>query len=133
MILNMKKIFFILFLFSSYFTYAQSNDVINNIKVAFKTGSSNELAKHIASSIDLKILDKEGIYSSSQAKLILKDFFAKHPPMSYHVVHEGKSEDQMKYFIGTLISKEISFRVYIYLKTNSEKSTIQELSIEEEE
>jgi len=129
----MKKIILIFFLLIGQFVHAQHADIINNIKIAFKTGSSNELSKYFDSSIDLKILEKEGTYSLSQAKLIIKDFFSKNPPKSFHIVHEGKSKNEVKYYIGTLESLDRSLRIYIYLKGDAEKLTIQELSIEEED
>ena len=130
---SMKKILFIVFLFLGQMAFSQGDATINSIKIAFKTGNSTALAKYFNTTIDLKILDKEDAYSASQAKLILKDFFSKYPPKSYYIVHEGKSKNAVKYLIGTLTSDAKSFRVYIYLKGESEKLTIQELSIEEEE
>ncbi|NQY67655.1 MAG: DUF4783 domain-containing protein [Flavobacteriales bacterium] len=128
----MKRLVFILFLFISQISFGQ-NEVLNSIKLAMKTGSANELSKYFDSNIDLKIMDKANSYSSSQAKLILKDFFDSHRPESFHVVHEGNSANDIKYYIGTLKSKSSDFRVYIYLRGNKNKVTIQEISIEEEE
>ncbi|MCH2234792.1 MAG: DUF4783 domain-containing protein [Crocinitomicaceae bacterium] len=98
------------------------------IVAAFKDGDAETIAKFFAENIDLKILDKENLYSKSQSEHILKDFFENHKPTDFEIVHEGKS-GQTDYLIGDLSSGKEKFRVKINTKTTNKVQYITSLSI----
>ena len=102
----------------------------STIIAAFKAGDAEKIAKFFAENIDLKILDKENLYSKSQSELILKDFFENYPPSEFEIVHEGKS-GQTDYMIGDLTSGKNTFRVKINTKTTNKVQYITSLSITE--
>ena len=106
-------------------------DIPEGITAAIKSGNSRELAKYFDTNIELVILDKEDVYSRTQAELILKDFFSKHKPTNFTIIHRGG--EGAKYAIGTLFTSNGNFRVYILLKTKNEKPYIHSLRIEEED
>jgi hypothetical protein len=113
---------------------AFSQDAVSeSITTAFKSGSSKELAKYFGSNVELKILNKEEVYSKAQAEIILKDFFTKYPPKNYSSVHKGASKaGSTQYTIGQLITSSGNFRTYYLLRKQGESFIIQELRIEEE-
>jgi hypothetical protein len=49
-------------------------DVSKDVVEAIKQGNAQLIAKNFNDKIDLKILDKEDVYSKAQAELVLKDF-----------------------------------------------------------
>lgn len=106
-------------------------DIPEGITIAIKSGNSKELAKYFDANIELVILDKEDVYSRTQAELILKDFFSKHKPTNFSIIHRGG--EGAKYAIGNLYTSNGTFRVYILLKTKNEKLYIHSLRIEEED
>jgi hypothetical protein len=105
----------------------------DEIYSAIKAGNSKELAKFFNNNIDLVILDKEGIYSKSQAELILKDFFVKNtvnPANGFIKLHEGGKDS--KFIIGTLYTNKGQFRVYLLMKTISGSFAIHQFRIEDD-
>jgi len=123
---------FILFAFFMQNSFAYiPTDIPEGITAAIKSGNSRELAKYFDTNIELVILDKEDVYSRTQAELILKDFFSKHKPTNFTIIHRGG--EGAKYAIGTLFTSNGNFRVYILLKTKNEKPYIHSLRIEEED
>ena len=95
--------FVIVFLTAKY-TYCTSVPVgtVEAITSAIKTGNAKELAKIFNANIELVLLDKEDVYSKTQAELILKEFFTKNQPSNFTIVHQGGADDGAKYVIGNL-------------------------------
>ena len=106
---------------------------LDNISSAIKAGNSKSLAVYFDNTVEVKILNKEGAYSKSQAEAIVKDFFAKNPPKSFSFIHDGPSGgNNAHYVIGSLASDKGKFRTYVYMKKVNDKFLIQELSFENE-
>ena len=99
------------------------------IVLAFKTGNSKELGKYLNSNVELAILENEDVYSKTQAELLLKDFFLKHTPSNFVIIHEGGKEGS-RYAIGTLSTNKGDFRIYFLLKKQDGASVIHQLRIE---
>jgi hypothetical protein len=127
----MKNILVVLFLVFSVITSA--NPVSDNLATAFKKGDATEISTYFGTSVDLSIPGNEGVYSQTQAKLILKTFFLKNIPSDFEVVHNGKSKNNSHYSIGNLTTTKGTFRTYILYKEVNTKITILELKIEAEE
>ena len=119
---------FSLFLLS--FEVEQQVTVPDEIYSAIKAGNSKVLAKYFNSNVELVILDKEGVYSKTQAELILRDFFAKNIPSNLVKRHEGKSGKQASYVICALTSSKGQYRVYFVMKSNNGEFTIHQFRIE---
>lgn len=119
----------IYFFVNASFQTVTAQEEADNIAVAIRTGNSKELSKHFNINIDLNIKGNEGVYSKAQAELILKDFFSKHIPKSFSIVHKGSSKDGARYAIGNLITGEGTFRTYFYMKKKSDKYYIHEFSL----
>lgn len=120
----------ILFSFIASVSIAQDN---NNISLTLRSGNAKELSKYFVENIELAIIEKEGVYSKSQAQIILNDFFTKYIPNSFNILHQGKVNDKEKYFIGSLVTDKKKFRVYYYLIKKGDKYLIRELSFKFDE
>ncbi|HEX2396106.1 MAG TPA: DUF4783 domain-containing protein [Bacteroidales bacterium] len=107
------------------------DDIPQGLLDAMKTGNYIQLSRYFSSSIELAIPGKEDIYSNKQAELILKDFFAKHMPSDFTVLHKGGKEGS-QYAIGNLITSNGRFRVTILLKLKESKPYIHQLRFEQE-
>lgn len=125
MMRNFKmKLFSLLFLIISLTTFtgnslqAQS-DVIGGVKAALKGGDSKELASFFNTAIEL-IVEAENVdmdkVSSTQAELILKNFFQKYPAKDFTYGHQGSSPEGLQYCTGTYQSENGSFLVYMVVK-----------------
>lgn len=113
---------------SSLTSYSQTN---KEIILALKTGNSTQLSSYFISNVELIIGEKEGVYSKTQAHVILKDFYKSNNPKNFSVLHEG-GKDGAKYVIGNLKTDKSIYRVYFLIKKQGEKSYIHTLRIEEE-
>jgi hypothetical protein len=125
---HLATTFFLLISFSVLFAQTEEN-----ITAALKTGNSKEIAKYFGANVNLKILNQEDIYSKNQAELILKDFFTKNTIKNYIPKHNGTSKNGAQYTIGVLSTNNGNFRVYYFLKKNTDGIQIQEFRIEVEE
>jgi len=92
-----------------------SFDIPEGAVTAMKSGDTKELIKYLNKSIELDILGKDGIYSKSQAEIILQDFFDKHHPKSFSVLFQG-GKDNSQYAIGKLFTANGNFRINFLIK-----------------
>lgn len=105
----------------------------DDIRIAIKSGSSKALLKHLNDIVELKIDNKDGSYSKTQSEFALKDFFKKHPPTNFSIVHEGESKSGSKFFIGTYNTANGNYRVYLKLvKKKSGKHLIDTIDFSKE-
>jgi len=127
-----KTAFYILFYLVTISVFSQTRgEIPSDIILALKTGNAKEVANNMNENVEMVILDKEGIYSKTQAEMILKDFFTKNPPRKFSLLHQG-GKAESKYGIGDLETSDDTFRVYFLLKRKNEKTLIHQLRIEKE-
>lgn len=108
------------------------NDIPDGIIIAFKKGNASELVKYFNDNVELALSDIDDIYSKNQAELIIKDFFKKHPPTNFNVLHKGGKETS-RYAIGNLTTSNGKFRITILIKIKEDISLINQLRIEKED
>jgi hypothetical protein len=110
---------------------ALSGEIPQAIFDALKSGNSIQLSKYFNTSIELAIPGKEDIYSSQQAELILKDFFSKHVPSGFTILHKGGKEGS-QFAIGNMNTSKGAFRVTMLIKIKDNRYYIHQLRFEEE-
>jgi hypothetical protein len=133
----MKKILYILgfslvLLFCMIPLQAQSEKVPEGIILSFKAGNAAELSKFFHDKVELIILDKEDVYSRSQAEQIIRKFFSEHKPRAFKIIFEGGKENS-RYAIGSLQTQGNIYRVYFLMKKRDGSPYIHQLRIEQEE
>jgi len=131
----MKPLLVVIFLFFHFSSNTGLQaDIVEDLAVQLKTGSSKEIAKNFASSVELLIIDQEDVYSKAQAEQILKDFFVKNPPIKATIIHRINSNPNFRYGIFSLQTKNLKFRVNVTLMHQKSTNTflITELRIEKE-
>jgi hypothetical protein len=106
-------------------------DIPQEMIEALKSGNSIQLSRYFSTSIELAIPGKEDMYSNKQAELILKDFFAKHVPSDFVILHKGGKEGS-QYAIGNLTTSNGNFRVTLLIKMKDNKPYIHQLRFEQE-
>lgn len=106
-------------------------DIPQGVLDALKSGNASQLSGFFNSSIELAIPGKEDIYSNQQAELIMKDFFAKHVPSNFVILHKGGKEGS-QYAIGNLTTSSGNFRVTLLIKLRDNKPYIHQLRFEQE-
>ena len=103
-----------------------STDIPAPIIESFKKGNTNMLSGYLNSQVECVVLQNENIYTNKQAELILKDFFSKHVPNDFTIIHKSDKG----YAIGKLKTNKGEYRVTILLKTTAGKELIHQLRIE---
>lgn len=106
-------------------------DIPQGMVDALKSGNSVELSNFFNTSIELAIPGQTDIYSRQQAELIVKNFFAKHVPSNFVILHKGGKEGS-QYAIGNLTTSTGNFRVTLLIKQRENKPYIHQLRFEEE-
>ncbi len=124
------KTTFIIFSLLTYLS-VYITDLPETIISAIKNGNAHELSKHFNVNVELTILDKQDIYSKSQAETLLKEFFTKNVPSNFRVIHQGGKEDA-KYYIGKLTTSTGTYRVSILIKSQGKTALIHQFRIEKE-
>ncbi len=105
-------------------------DIPDDVAAAIRTGDAHKVAEYFATSVDLKVLEQENIYSKAQAELILDDFFAKHPVKGFTIVHKSVPKNDSQFAIGTLETTNGKYRVHYLLKTIVGKTSVTQFRIE---
>jgi hypothetical protein len=121
--------FYLLFtsiiLLSSFTLLSEIDDVISGIK----NGSAVQIAKSFDDKVQLTMPDKSNSYSKAQAQDVLRSFFSANPVSSFSVIHQGNN-DGSEYCIGTLQTKNGTFRTTIFMKQKGNVKVLQELKFE---
>lgn len=123
-----RSVLVILLLVSSLSVHASTVDKVSS---ALKQGDANALSSFFNNSVELVVLDKEGIYSSDQAKVIVSSFFSENRPSGFKSIHTG-GKPEATYVIGNLDTSSGQFRVYFLIKGEVNAQKIYQLRFEKE-
>jgi len=107
------------------------SDIFKEIENAISLGNANMMVNYLNTSIELETPSSKGIYSRSQAELIIDKFFQKYPPISFTVTQKGNSSGGSRFAVGNYMStRERTFRVTIFIKKSGQDFLIQEIKFE---
>jgi hypothetical protein len=107
--------------------------VLDNCRLALKSGSAKELSKFFQDNVDIKFDGESKNYSRTQAEYVLKDFFRNNPASNFEFIHQGASRDGLKYAIGKYTHEKGSFRVYLLFKEYKDGEKIDTIDFSSEE
>lgn len=126
----MKQLLFVL-LFSPLLALAQSG--MPEITKALNAGDVETLGSYFDESLELSILEEEGIYNKAQALQKVRRFLSQSKVTSFTEVHQGASRSSdSQYVIGNMKTSNGTFRVYLYLTNRNGKMIIQEFRFDSE-
>ena len=106
-----------------------TNAGIDEVVAAMKAGNSVLLAKYFDNVVDISMPDKSNSYSKSQAEMVIKDFFTSNPVKSFEIIHKGENAGS-QFCIGTLQTKNGTFRTTIFMKKKGDIQVLQEFRFE---
>jgi Domain of unknown function (DUF4783) len=119
-------------LFSSLLSFTAMADTFDEVVAAIKSANAKGVATYFNSSVELTVLNSEGVYSKQQAEIILKNFLAANPPKNVTIQHKGSSAQGSKYAIAVYECQQGKFRAYIFMKDSGAGMLIHELRFEKE-
>ncbi|HNP96376.1 MAG TPA: DUF4783 domain-containing protein [Cyclobacteriaceae bacterium] len=106
--------------------------IFDPIRDVIKTGSAKEIAKHLNQNVEINIEGNVNTYSKAQAEFVFRDFFKKHPPTSFNIVHKGSSKGGQQFAIGRYVSDKDSYNVLMLVKEVGSVHLIHEISFVKE-
>lgn len=109
-------------------SFAQSG--IDDVISAIKSGNASGVTKYFDSYVDISMPDKSSNYSKSQGEVILKDFFTNNGVRNFDVKFKGNN-DNGDYCIGTIQTKNGSYRATVYMRLKGSKQVIQDIRIQQ--
>lgn len=92
-------------------------------------GDAESLSAWFADSVEMDVDRCSGDASRKQAQQIVRNFFSKHRPSSFEIMHTA-SRANMKYALGQLNAGGERFDVTIFVGYQSEGYRVQHLKIE---
>jgi Domain of unknown function (DUF4783) len=107
-------------------------EIFAPIKDALKAGSAKEAVKSFNQSLDINLEGEIKTYSKAQAEFVLRDFFKKHPPTDFTIVHTGSSKGGLQYAIGNYKSNSETYNVLIRVKQAGNDYLVHEISFVKE-
>lgn len=126
----MKQLLLVLMLFP---LFAIGQDGMGQITKALSAGDIETLGNYFDESIELSILEEEGIYNKAQALQKVRRFLTQNKVSSFAEVHQGATRSTAsQYVIGNLSTSGGTYRVYLYLTNSGGKMIIQEFRLDSE-
>lgn len=110
---------------------SESKAIFTTLGDDLKSGDATKFSKWFAADLEMDVLGNAGICSKSQAKQMMKNFYASYTPKAFSVVHISGTLP-MRYCIGTLLAGGERFRVTLYVKTVRDTHTVQQIRIEKD-
>lgn len=111
---------------------AQTADALfGKVTALIKSGNAEGLSQHFNSSVEVTVPGSDGVRASKQAQFLMKDFFAKHKPKKFQIVHKGNS-GSTHYATGTYVAEGMTFDTNIFVKKVGDKFVITQIRFEEE-
>ncbi len=102
---------------------------IDEVVTALKNGDAVQIARFFDNTVEITMPDKSNNYSKNQAEVVLKDFFNTNGIKGFDVIHKGENAGS-QYCIGTLVTKNGSFRTTVFMKQKGDKQLLQEIRFE---
>lgn len=108
----------------------QAQEPLQEVVQYIRGGNVTGMAKYFDKSIDININNNQASYSSSQAEIILKDFFSKNVVKEFNVAQGGNTGTSSQYAIGDLHTSTGLYQLYVVIKMNDNKFLIKQLRFE---
>lgn len=132
LIMIKKKLAFVLVLLTFPVILFAQETVSTQIQKGLKLNNANLIASFFNTQVEISVLDKEDIFSATQAKNILSNFLSQHKVSSYSLLHSG-GKANAKYYIGNIDTATGKYRVFYLLKGSGTNFKIHQFRIEKQD
>ncbi|MCO5259221.1 MAG: DUF4783 domain-containing protein [Crocinitomicaceae bacterium] len=102
------------------------------LDAAFDQKNAESIVALAKEKVLLNILGKEGVYSRSQALLVLKDFFNNKGASNFSYTFKSSESETDTFAIGNLSCNNVKHRVTIHFKATENDYKIESITIEKE-
>ncbi|MBM3918206.1 MAG: DUF4783 domain-containing protein [Sphingomonadales bacterium] len=96
-----------------------------------KTADFRGMLPYLNSNLEIALQDRKQTCTRSQAEVMLRNFFMKHPPKDFKLIHKGSSGQGGEYLMGTLTSTTgTTFRTTIVFFEKNGQDLVHQLRFE---
>lgn len=124
---------FSLVVLSTVTVFAQSRSAapLSKIEQAFSKGDVDAIAALSADRVEIAVLGTSRLYSRTQAKFVLKEFFGKYPPVRAKF-SEPSTTDKGLFAAGTYrhTANNKSLRLYVTLRKDASSWAVREIHVD---
>lgn len=110
--------------------FVQAQEPLQEVVQYIRGGNVTGMARYFDKMVGININNNQASYSSSQAEIILKDFFSKNVVKDFNVAQGGNSGTTSQYAIGDLYTSSGLYQLYVVIKMTENKFLIKELRFE---
>jgi hypothetical protein len=89
---------------------------IQKARQALLQKDANAFVLQAHSTLNVRILSKEGVYSQAQAGQLIQSFMKDHPSTSIEIQQVQEKKGQAHFFIGEYVTARQTFRLYVLFK-----------------
>lgn len=107
----------------------QAQNEVDKVVAAVQKGNAQALSQEFNNSVELIVLGPGKIYKKSQAMMVLKDFFKKHPVNSFEPIHNIDKKTSYL-LLGKMVSGNDSYRIQFLFKEKESKLFIHQIRIQ---
>ena len=107
------------------------SQIPSDIVLSIQNGDDQVLSGYFNENVELVVDTHDDVFSKSQARQIVAEFFKANKPRQFTIIHQG-GKDGARYAIGSLVTANGTFRVYFLLKNKDNNSYIHQLRIEKQ-
>lgn len=119
-------------LFLCSFGTGKSRSFDDSVVNAFKDGNSRKLSSCFFENVEVKLLDKEDVYSKAQAEAVMRQFFDQYKPCEFKIQDLGEKKSS-NYAIAKLKTQNGNFRVILKIKGINSAFFVQSVHIDADE
>jgi hypothetical protein len=101
---------------------------VDDIQKALKAGDAAKISTYFSTSVQMSLPGSKGLYSKTQAKMVLQKFFTQNKPSDASIAHKGASGGGANYVIYKLSTNNGTYRVQIFMK-NGSNGKIHEIKV----
>jgi hypothetical protein len=109
-----------------------AQDIFGPMRDALRTGNAREVVKFFNTSVDMNIEGNIDTFSKAQAEFVLRDFFKKHPPSDFTIIHTGSSKGGLQFAIGRYVTQSDNYNVLLRVKESAGTHLIHEINFVKE-
>lgn len=105
------------------------DQTFSQIEDALRRGEASRLSSYMAPQVEIFLRNTARVYSNTQARYILQEFFQENPPRTFTLLHKGRS-DEMVYAIGSYVSVNGRWDVSLFTRFQGGRYLIQQIRFE---
>ncbi|MFM7645577.1 MAG: DUF4783 domain-containing protein [Sphingomonadales bacterium] len=108
---------------------ATSQDALESVLGALKSGNASQLAGRFEKELTLTLPDQSSQLNKLQAQAAISKFFSANPVTGFELKHRGNAPGGA-FAMGTLLTEKGKFRVNVFMSAAGPKEGVRELRIQ---